>query len=105
MKSCSVALCLSLCLFTFNIHLIAQTLTGIITGTVTDASKSPIASADVSVTNADTGVRAWTGKTNESGLYRAPDLPVGSYNISVEAAGFKHEQVSNVQILVDQRAN
>ena len=53
----------------------AQTLTGIISGT---------AGANISITNADTGVKAWTGKTNESGLYRAPDLSVGNYKIDVE---------------------
>jgi hypothetical protein len=83
----------------------AQTLTGIISGTVTDPSKAPIAGADVSVTNEDTGVKAWNGRTNESGLYRAPDLPVGRYRVDVEAPGFKHQLVSDIHLLVDQRAN
>ena len=74
----------------------AQTLTGVITGTVTDLTSAPIAGATVTVTNADTGVKEWSGKTNESGLYRAPDLPVGRYDIDVEAHGFKHQMVSDV---------
>lgn len=105
MKPSSVAPRIALCLVLAGAQLCAQTLTGIITGTVTDPAKSPVAGADVTVTNADTGVRAWTGKTNDSGLYRAPDIPVGSYDIGVGAPGFKHQLISNVQILVDQRAN
>ena len=83
----------------------AQSLTGIISGMVTDPTKAPIAGANVSIANADTGVRAWTGATNESGVYRAPDLPIGRYSITVDANGFKREQVSNVTLTLDQRAN
>src|SRR5579871_62255 len=82
----------------------AQSLTGIISGTVADPSKAPVAAANVTITNADTGVKVWSGATNGDGLYRAPDLPVGRYNISVEATGFKRQQVSNVPLNVDQRA-
>ena len=82
-----------------------QTLTGIISGTVTDPSKAPIAGAKVSITNSDTNVRVWIGQTNDSGLYRAPELPVGRYRIDVEANGFKRQEVSNVTLEVDQHAN
>jgi hypothetical protein len=98
---CAVA---SISLFAPGLAL-SQSVTGIISGTVTDATKAPVAGADVTITNVETSVKAWTGKTNESGVYRAPDLHVGSYTIDVEAPGFKHQQVSNVQLLVDQRAN
>jgi hypothetical protein len=96
-----------LCLFViaFGSFAWAQSLTGIISGTVTDPTKAPVAAATLTITNADTGVKAWTGKTNESGVYRAPDLPVGRYNLAVEAAGFKHVQVSNFTLSVDQRAD
>ena len=83
----------------------AQSLTGIISGTVTDPTKAAIAGANVTITNAETGVKAWTGKTNESGTYRAPDLPVGHYKLAVEAGGFKQVQISNITLTVDQRAD
>ncbi len=107
MKSCHVASRVMLCLFViaFGSFAWAQSLTGIISGTVTDPTKAPVAAATLTITNADTGVKAWTGKTNESGVYRAPDLPVGRYNLAVEAAGFKHVQVSNFTLSVDQRAD
>jgi hypothetical protein len=108
MKSCHVASRVLLCCFAaigFGSFAWAQSLTGIISGTVTDPTKAPVAAAVLTITNADTGVNAWTGKTNESGVYRAPDLPVGRYNLAVEAAGFKHMQVSNFTLSVDQRAD
>lgn len=110
MKSCHVASRVLLCCFAsfaiaFGSFAWAQSLTGIISGTVTDPTKAPVAAAALTITNADTGVKAWTGKTNESGVYRAPDLPVGRYNLVVEAAGFKHVQISNFTLSVDQRAD
>lgn len=110
MRSCHVASRLLLCCFAglaifFGSIVWAQSLTGIISGTVTDPTKAPIAGANVSITNADTNVKVWTGKTNESGVYRAPDLPVGHYKITVEATGFKQTQISNITLAVDQRAD
>src|ERR1700739_4774033 len=97
-----------LCIFfvlTFASLAIAQGVTGIISGTVTDPSKSPVAGATVTITNADTGVVAYSGNTNESGVYRAPDLPIGRYNVNVAAGDFKTQQVSGVPLSVDQSAN
>ncbi len=83
----------------------AQGVTGVISGTVTDPSKAPISGANVTITNADSGVTAYAGKTNSSGVYRAPDLPVGRYNVSVSATGFKTQNVSDIHLTVDQRAD
>ncbi len=107
MRLCQVAvrtlLCVFACLF-LSVAGRAQGVTGSISGTITDPTNAPVANADVAITNAVTNVRVWTGKTNESGLYRAADLPAGSYNVSVEAPGFKREQVSRIPLAVDQRA-
>ncbi len=67
----------------------SQGVTGVISGTVSDPTKAAIGAAAVTITNADTRVVAWTGKTNAAGVYRAPDLPAGHYNLAVTAAGFK----------------
>src|SRR5262249_56183929 len=58
----------------------------------------------VTIVNADTGVTAFHGATNESGLYRAPSLPVGRYDVIVELPGFKRAQISGINLTVDQRA-
>jgi Carboxypeptidase regulatory-like domain/TonB-dependent Receptor Plug Domain/TonB dependent receptor len=110
MKSCQVASRVLLCCFSglaiiFGSFAWAQSLTGIISGTVTDPTKAPITAANITITNADTNVRVWTGKTNESGVYRAPDLPVGHYRLAVEATGFKQTQISNITLAVDQRSD
>src|SRR5580698_4981503 len=102
MQSRHVASRFLVCFLASLAMVLAQSLTGMISGTVADPSKSPITGASVSITNADTGVKAWSGTTNESGVYRAPDLPVGRYTLSVDAKGFKHEQITNITLAVDQ---
>jgi len=82
----------------------SQGVTGVISGVVTD-SKGAVRGATVMITNADTGVAAWTGRTNVDGVYRAPDLPAARYNIAVTAAGFRHQRVSGVELSVDPRAD
>ena len=82
----------------------SQVLTGIISGTVTDATQAVVPNAAVTIVNADTGVVAWHGETNDSGLYRAPGLPVGRYNVSVQLQGFKRADVAGINLTVDQRA-
>jgi hypothetical protein len=82
----------------------SQGVTGVISGTVSDP-KGVIRGATVTITNADTGVIAWTGKTNVAGVYRAPDLPAARYDLSVTAPGFKHQQVSGIELSVDPQAD
>ncbi|MGD0133676.1 MAG: carboxypeptidase-like regulatory domain-containing protein, partial [Bryobacteraceae bacterium] len=81
-----------------------QGMEGVISGIIT-SPKAAIPAATVSVTNTDTGVIAWSGKTNVDGVYRAPDLPAGRYNIDVTAEGFKHQYVSGIELSVGQLAD
>ncbi|HTB11943.1 MAG TPA: TonB-dependent receptor [Bryobacteraceae bacterium] len=83
----------------------AQGVNGVISGTVSDPTKAPITNATVTITNADTGVVVWTGHANATGVFRAPDLPVGQYNVVASAPGFKRQQISNLHLSVDQRAD
>ena len=66
---------------------VAQTISGDITGTVTDTTKAVIPQADVIATNEATGV-SFTATTNPAGEYRFVNLPPGSYTIAVTAQGF-----------------
>jgi hypothetical protein len=84
--------------------LLAQN-TGVISGTVTDSSHATIANAAVTIVNAETSVTVWHGQTNESGVYRAPELSVGRYNVSVTFAGFQPAAVNGVNLAMDQRAS
>jgi hypothetical protein len=88
-----------------TVLLFAQGVTGVISGTISDPSKAPISGATVTIINADTGVTVWTGQTNASGVYRAPSVPAGRFNVAAQANGFKRQQVSGAQLTVDQRAD
>lgn len=82
----------------------AQDINASISGTVTDSSGAVVPGAAVMLSSADTGVIAYQGKTNESGVYSAPSVPVGRYRVSVELAGFSKAVVENVRLQVDQKA-
>ncbi|HUO24934.1 MAG TPA: TonB-dependent receptor [Candidatus Aquilonibacter sp.] len=62
--------------------------TGAITGTVEDPSGAIIANAEVNITNQDTKVLERTVQTGADGSFTAPLLPVGTYTVSVQSAGF-----------------
>ncbi len=66
----------------------AQAPTGTITGLVTDASGAAMANVSVTITDKSTGVSR-TVVSNASGLYSAPALPVGDYEVRAEAQGFR----------------
>jgi hypothetical protein len=81
-------LCLSLLVCTALLH--AQTVTGSIAGTVTDPSGAAIAGANVTAHNVETGVDT-KRTTNDTGLYRVDFLPIGHYQLTIEAPGFEKE--------------
>ena len=65
----------------------AQEVTASITGTVTDPSGAAVTGAKVTTTSQERGV-TYTAVTNDSGLYRISQLPVGTYELKVEKSGF-----------------
>ncbi len=72
-----------------------------IKGTVTDPSGAVVPNAAVTATNTATGVKYPT-KTNASGDYFFPQLPVGTYSISVSAPGFKAFVATGITLTIDQ---
>ena len=73
----------------------AQVQNGQFTGTVTDPTGAAIANAKVTVTNLGTNLSI-TLTTNASGNYNAEELPVGTYKLTAEAAGFRTVANTNV---------
>lgn len=71
----------------FTVFASAQNTNGRIIGTVTDTQGAAIAGAKISVTNTGTNVLSDT-VTNNEGYYQVLQLPVGSYTVTVEHAGF-----------------
>ena len=65
----------------------AQTASGRIMGTVTDAQGAAIAGAKITVTNSRTNVH-WNTVTNADGFYQVLELPVGTYTVTAEHEGF-----------------
>lgn len=69
---------------------IAQTSRGTITGTVRDSSNAVIHDATVTIIQADTTVSRNT-TTNSDGIFRFDAVDLGTYKVSVQAAGFASE--------------
>src|SRR5262245_42664871 len=95
-----------LCALVFSLSgvLLAQN-AGVISGTVTDPSQAVVTNASLTIVNAETGVTVWHGQTNESGVYRAPELRPGRYHITVEMQRFDKASVKGINLAVDQHAS
>jgi hypothetical protein len=74
--------------------------TGAITGTVQDPSGAFVASADVRITNQETGVLERSVKTGADGSFTAPLLPVGTYTVNVQASGFSEAKFPDIAVRV-----
>ena len=79
----------------------AQTVTGTVTGQVTDSSGAAIANATVTVINVDTGVSTPV-QTNKEGVYTARFLPIGQYKLSTTATGFADRLTAPFQLEINQ---
>src|SRR5260370_25014599 len=64
-----------------------QEVTASITGTVTDPSGAAVTGATVTATSQERGL-TYAATSNDSGLYRIAQLPVGTYGLKVEKPGF-----------------
>ncbi len=81
----------------------AQMVTGTVLGAVTDPSGTRVAQASITIKNELTGDTRTTA-ANEVGDYIVPLLPVGRYQIDVEAPGFKRSSRRGIQLEVNQNA-
>jgi hypothetical protein len=75
--------------------------TGGFFGTVTDKTGAVLSGASVKATAQGTGVPR-ESKTDDSGHYLMPLLPIGDYTIRVEAQGFGPAQQKDVRLQVDE---
>src|SRR6516225_2172948 len=67
---------------------LGQDVTATITGTATDPTGAAIVGAKVTAKSVERGV-SYTAVSNESGIYRISQLPVGNYELRVEKDGFQ----------------
>jgi len=77
--------------------LVGQTFRGTILGTVTDPSGAVVAGATVKVRNVATGLERTTA-TSADGSYAVPELPIGTYSVTVAQAGFQTFVVTGVAV-------
>jgi Carboxypeptidase regulatory-like domain len=80
----------------------AQTITGRISGTVTDANGAALPGVTVKVTNIATRIER-TALSDPNGFYVVTNLPVGDYNVTVEAKGFKKTSKTGYTLVADGR--
>lgn len=85
------------CVLLAAVSLSAQTFRGTILGTVSDASGAVVAGAKVTVKNTGTGLERTT-ETSADGSYSVPELPIGTYNVTVTQAGFQTFLATNVTV-------
>src|SRR5579864_7196696 len=79
----------SVLLFVFlAIGLTWASISGSISGLVTDSTGAVVSGASVVATNTQTGVKT-TVTTDGKGFYSLPALPVGTYDLKVSVIGFK----------------
>jgi len=90
---CSVAL--SIC------PLVYGQATGSFSGTVTDKTGSVVSGATVRVVSQATGLTRET-KTDDSGHYVVPLLPVSNYSLRVESSGFQAAEQKDLRLQVDE---
>jgi hypothetical protein len=83
--------------FLVSSTLVWASITGSISGIVTDPSGALVVGAAVTAVNTQTGVRAVI-HTDKSGFYSFQDLSVGIYDLQVEQKGFKTFQQSRIVI-------
>lgn len=98
-----IALC-SVFLFLVSCSMaLAQTITGSVTGTVTDPSGAAVGGAKVIAVNVDTGVQTPT-VTNSSGVYTIRFLQIGHYKLNISAEGFNPSTAGPFALEVSQEA-
>jgi hypothetical protein len=82
---------------------VAQEVTAAINGTITDPSGAPIAGAAVTATDTARGT-TYTAETNSDGAYYLTHVPIGTFQVKVEAKGFRTAVRSSFELVLDQVA-
>jgi hypothetical protein len=93
-------------LFAVSLHQVnaqSQALNGQIEGVVTDTTGAAIPNASITIKNIETGSERQV-TSDESGVYRAPLLPLGTYQVTVEAANFKRLVREGITLTTGQTA-
>jgi len=96
---CAGAVSMTVLFLALPLH--AQETRGRITGRVSDTTKAPISGASVEVKDVARGTTA-SSKTNSEGLFQAPYLLPGSYQVVVQSDGFKTYVKQDLRLQVNE---
>jgi len=77
----------------------AQSAQGSLAGTVTDSAGALVPNAKVDIVNQGTGA-SYTTKTSSEGIFRFPEVALGSYTVTVGAPGFKGSVTKDVLVQI-----
>ena len=80
-----------------------QNVNGSIVGTVSDSTNAAIPAATVTITDENTNVNR-TAQTDASGYYSVPDLPPGTYKVTVQKDGFSTAVNTGISLFADRTA-
>ena len=78
----------------------AQQTLGAIVGTVTDATGSVLPNATVTVVGEETNLTR-SGRSNSSGSYALPNLPIGTYTVTFTLDGFSSQRYPGIVVQAD----
>jgi hypothetical protein len=101
-SKCKTVVCFSLAYLLCAALLSGQQQTGSMLGTVVDPSGAAVPGAEVVVKNTGT-TATFTAVTDATGLWRAPQLNPGIYDVSVSAKGFSTVVRPGVEVRVADR--
>jgi Carboxypeptidase regulatory-like domain/TonB dependent receptor len=73
----------------------SQAINGAIRGRVTDQTNTPVAQAKVKVDNTLTGLSR-SAETQDDGYYVFPNLPLGTYTVTIQKVGFDTQRHTDV---------
>jgi hypothetical protein len=85
--------------FLLALQLLGQSNRGTITGEISDTAGARIPGVPVVVTNQETGAKYDTVSTG-TGNYSLVQLPVGTYSLTIEQAGFSRFEQTNIHVEV-----
>ena len=90
------------CFLISPVAVLAQGLTGQLSGAIVDPSGASLASAEVSVANVQTG-QSRTVKTDNEGRFLITELLPGTFTLEISAAGFKKFEQQEITISATER--
>jgi hypothetical protein len=82
-------------------YLPAQTTTGSITGSILDPSGAAVGGVHLEIVNSDTQLHR-SATSSDNGSYTVAQLAPGTYDVSIEKAGFASEIHRGIRLLVNQ---